>query len=65
MRVKTDVVVKMLKEKTKQWDEAFERFQAKRYPMPLTAQAEYREQLKILISTRLLVEERLLNFNNR
>jgi hypothetical protein len=63
MRVKTDVVVKKLKQKTKQWDAAFDQFQANRYPMGLPAQAQYREQLKVLISTRLLVEERLLNFS--
>lgn len=40
MSVKTDVVVEKLKQKTKEWDAAFKRFQMKRYPMPLTAQAQ-------------------------
>jgi len=65
MSVKTDVIVKNLKQKIKQWDAAFDRFQEKRYPMGLSAQARYREQMKALISIRMLVEERLLNFSNR
>ncbi len=45
MSVKTDVIVKNLKQKIKQWDAAFDQFQAKQYPMGLPAQAQYREQM--------------------
>jgi hypothetical protein len=63
--VKTKVFAKKLKQKISQWDEAFDRFQVKEYPMRLLAQAQYREQVGALVATRLLVEERLVNFNQR
>ncbi len=65
MKVKTDVIVKKLKQTIKEWDRAFDQFQLKAYPNRLLAQVQYREQLKSLISMRLLVEERLLNFHQR
>jgi hypothetical protein len=65
MKVKTDVLIEKLKKSVQQWDLAFDKFQVKEYPMRLLAQVQYREQMKVLISMRLLVEERLLNFNQR
>jgi hypothetical protein len=65
MIAKTEIFVKKLKQKINQWDTAFDQFQVKEYPNRLLAQAQYREQVGALIATRLLVEERLLNFNKR
>jgi hypothetical protein len=65
MRVKTKVFVENLKRTIKQWDEAFDQFQIKEYPIRLRAQVQYREQIGALIATRLLVEERMLNLNQR
>ncbi len=65
MRIKTEAFVKNLKVKIQQWDEAFDRLQAKEYPLRLLAQAQYRRQIGGLIAARLLVEERLVNFDKR
>jgi hypothetical protein len=65
MSSKTEVFVKQLKGKIKQWDAAFDKLQIKEYPLRLLAQAQYREQVGALIATRLLVEERLVNFDKR
>jgi hypothetical protein len=63
MRIKTDMIVKKLKKTVKEWDADFNQFQIKAYPNRLLAQVQYREQLNSLISMRLLVEEKLLNFD--
>lgn len=65
MQVKTKVFVERLKQTIKQWDEAFDQFQIKEYPIRLMAQVQYREQIGALIATRLLVEERMINLNQR
>jgi len=65
MKVKTDVMIKKIKRIIKDWDKDFDQFQLKAYPNRLLAQVQYREQLKTLISTRLLVEEKMLHFNQR
>ncbi|HTA76320.1 MAG TPA: hypothetical protein VK791_04120 [bacterium] len=65
MKIKTDVIVEKLKRTIKEWDLDFDQFQLKTYPNRLLAQVQYREQLKALITMRLLVEERLLNFDRR
>jgi hypothetical protein len=65
MRVKTEVFVKQLQETIKQWDAAFDKLQVKEYPLRLLAQVQYREKINALIATRLLVEERMVNFDKR
>ena len=65
MKVKTDAIIEKLKRTVKEWDMAFDLFQKKDYPSRLLAQVQYRDQVKALISTRLLVEERLLHYTKR
>jgi enamine deaminase RidA (YjgF/YER057c/UK114 family) len=65
MITKTKVFVKKLKQTVREWDEAFDKLQVKEYPLRLLAQVQYREQVEALIATRLLVEERLINFDKR
>jgi hypothetical protein len=65
MGTRTDKVVEKLKKKIQEWDDDFNQFQSREYPIRLQAQIQYRERMKALIAVRLLVEERLLNFNKR
>ncbi|HXL73539.1 MAG TPA: hypothetical protein VN963_07950 [bacterium] len=65
MTTPTDAIVKQIQGKISEWDKAFERFQDKQYPVRLLAQVQYRRQVKALLSVRLLVEERLMNFSRR
>ncbi len=65
MGTKTEVFVKKLKQTIKEWDADFDKIQIKEYPLRLLAQIQYREQVGALIATRLLVEERLVNFDKR
>jgi len=64
-QVKTKVFVEKLKRTIKQWDDAFDQFQIREYPIRLMAQVQYREQIGALIATRLLVEERMINLSQR
>ena len=63
MSTKTEVFVKKLKQTVEEWDTAFDKLQVKEYPLRLLAQVQYRERVEALIATRLLVEERLVNFD--
>jgi hypothetical protein len=65
MSTKTEVFVKQLKGTIEEWDADFDKLQIKEYPLRLLAQVKYRERVEALIATRLLVEERLVNFDNR
>ncbi len=63
MKIEKDAVVEKLKERIKEWDANFERFEFKSYPMRLMAQVQHRAKIKALISTRELVEKKMLNIN--
>jgi hypothetical protein len=65
MSTKTEVFVKKLKQTITEWDADFDKLQVKEYPLRLLAQVQYRERVEALIATRLLVEERLVNFDKR
>jgi len=65
MKIKRDAIVEQVQEKIKEWDANLERFALKGYPMRLMAQIEYRQKMRNLLSTRLLVEEALLRFKKK
>jgi hypothetical protein len=65
MRIKKDDIVEKLKEKIEEWDANLERFRLKGYPMRLMAQIQYRKKMKVLVATRLLVEQTLRRFKKK